>query len=138
MSLAKCFLFSFVSETEDNQESEQKIQMALQRGVDEGSFEEQEDREVWRFIDNYYKRCGEVPGLPVVEVECDVRFPNYLPEEPFDHWLEQLRLFNQHVFLTDGAERLVKRLNAGKTKRGGELISELEPGLLELRCSMCV
>jgi hypothetical protein len=38
MSLAKCFLFSLVSETEDNQESEQKIQKALQGGIDEGSF----------------------------------------------------------------------------------------------------
>jgi replicative DNA helicase len=131
MSLARCFLFSLVSETENRQESERRIQKALQAGIDEGSFEEQEDREVWKFIEGYYRRYREMPGLSVVEVECDVRFPNYLPEEPFDYWLEQLRLFNQHVFLTDGAERLIKYLNASQTRKAAELISDIETGLLK-------
>jgi len=122
------FLYSLV---ENMEESERKLLQALRSGVNANYFVDPEDQRIWEFIHGYYLRYNQTPSLEVVEVEMDIRFGSFPPEEPFEYWLEQLREFNKHLYMVDTLERVFKHLDAGRTTTAESLLEDAVQGIMQ-------
>lgn len=128
MSVGTLFLHSLI--TDDESRAEDRVAMSVRSGIAEDSFQDEGNALVWRFVSNYFDRYHRLPSIDIVELECEFSFPEYAPDEPFEYWLDQLMLFNQHCFIQEGIDRIYRELNNGRTLRAADFVKSMHDGLM--------
>jgi replicative DNA helicase len=120
MSVGKHFIFSLLS----GDDHAKKMIQALDVGVDDGYFLDDAERYAWQYIRDRYLEHGSVPSIYTVEVETDLRFPDYELQDPFSFWLDELRKYNRLVLMHNVAHQLSEYLNEGQEQDAFDLIQQ--------------
>ena len=132
MSVGRQFIFSILTE-EPREQAAAALRRALDAGINEESFLDEEDKNSWRFLHRHFLNYGQIPSVDVVEIELDTRFPDYAPDEPPQFWLDRLVEYNRNLFLDDTSTALNELLSEGKTLQAEQLLTEGYHKLVQFR-----
>ena len=110
MSVGKQLLFSILAE-EDASDRRKGLSRLMEHGITGESFQDDREAASFEFMRSYFLRYGTIPSIQLVEIEADIRFPEYALDEPFDFWFDEFRKHLaavQMVYLTEELEDLVQ------------------------------
>lgn len=134
MSVGNQLLFSILALRDESPErARQEMRRVVEAGIVGDSFQNVTDRRVWEYMTGHVSRYGEVPTVDIVEVELDVRFSDYAPDEPVRFWLDKLREYNKNIFLDDTQATIEDLLAEGNTAAAEEAFIEGYQYLMEFR-----
>lgn len=112
MSIARQFLLS-LSESPDQAVRTARMRAAVDAGVSSGFFLDETDRRAWDIAHAHFIRYGVGPSADLLAVEAEIDFPTFVPEEPFEFWLDRLLAFTKHLYLHNAAADVLDALADG-------------------------
>jgi replicative DNA helicase len=98
-------------------------------------FPNEDEQRAFRFLTSYRLQYGVCPSLALVEVETDIRFPQYLSQNPFRFWFDEFRKYIQHTSLIDMITQVENHLADGRVETAldnvGDTYMRLKDMMLE-------
>jgi replicative DNA helicase len=126
MSVGKQLLFSVLT-AEPSASRVDCISRLSDAGVHPEMFPNEDERRAFAFMLGHRVRYGVCPSLALVEVETEIRFPQYASQNPFDFWFDEFRNYVKHTSLIElitQTESLLfdGRVNAALDRIGSEYV----------------
>lgn len=131
MSVGKQLLFSVLTAEPQAQRGEY-ISRLSDAGVVPEMFPNQDEQRACAFIQDYRVRYGVCPSLALVEVETEIRFPQYLSQNPFDFWFDEFRQYVKHTGLIDLITQTENLLTEGRVDAAFDRIGSEHARLRDL------
>ena len=123
MSVGKQLLFSVLT-TEPVGNRGDLLTRLAEAGVVSEMFPNEDEQRAFSFMSDYRIRYGVCPSLALVEVETDIRFPQYISQDPFDFWFDEFRNYSKHTIMIDLLQELEEHLVDGRVSSAIELLGE--------------
>lgn len=131
MSVGKQLLFSVL--TAEPVAARSNMLTRLQdSGVSEQMFAGDDEAAAYRFIVDYRRRYGVCPSIALVEVETEIRFPNYTSQHPFEYWFDEFRKFVKHGIVLELMAMVEDYLVDGRVDFAIDCIGNAHSGLIDL------
>jgi replicative DNA helicase len=83
-------------------------------GLEPEMFPDEEEQRVFSFVREYRARYGLCPAVNLVEIEVDVRFPQYDTQNPFEFWFDQFKQYVRQLRLTELFEQAREKMSDGR------------------------
>jgi replicative DNA helicase len=83
-------------------------------GLEPEMFPDEEEQRVFSFIQEYRTRYGLCPAVNLVEIEADIRFPQYDTQNPFEFWFDQFKQYIRQLRLTSLFEQAREKMSDGR------------------------
>lgn len=131
MSVGKQLLFSVLT-TEPVSARGDLLTRLQDSGVSEQMFASEDEASAYRFMVDYRRRYGVCPSIALVEVETDIRFPNYASQHPFDYWFDEFRKFVKHGIVLELMAMVEDYLVDGRVDFAIDCIGNAHSGLIDL------
>jgi len=128
MSIARQFLLS-LSESPDQAVRTARMRTAVDAGVSSGFFLDEIDRLAWDIAYAHFIRYGVGPSADLLAVEAEIDFPAFVPEEPFEFWLDRLLAFTKHLYLHNAAADVLDALSDGDLQGAEDLLQSAFVGV---------
>ena len=119
------FLLMSILTPDDAAERLRRFKEAELAGVTGDSFNDAEEVAAFQFIHDYVRRYKTVPTIEITQVESGVRFPDFLPDEPFEFWLNEVLRLKVVGVLYHGALDILKFLQENKDGKAREIARTL-------------
>ena len=130
MSIEKQLLFSVL--TSPQSERMELLSRMVDAGVTPVMFSNDEEKRAYEFILQYRENYGVCPSVQLVEVETEIRFPNYEFPQPFDYWFDEFVKYVKHGVLLELVNLVEDYLADGKVDMAVSCVGRAYSGLSNL------